>query len=96
MAKKLSDDGVQSEMRSDAVPGVGKVLTFDDPKGTTIELFTEWQYLGAHHQFLGAGPLKLGHIAYFVDVPKAMAEFDRQVLGFRGRMDRGLLCFPAM
>src|SRR5438552_2139148 len=61
MAKKLSTDGVRSEVRSDPMPGIGKVLAFSDPKGTTIELFTEWKYLGSHHQVLGAGPLKLGH-----------------------------------
>ena len=42
MAKKLAADGVKSELRSDAVPGIGKVLAFNDPKGTTIELFQEW------------------------------------------------------
>ena len=83
MAKKLSVDGVQSEVRSDAVPGIGKVLAFDDPMGTTIELFAEWQYLGSHHQVFGAGPLKLGHIAYVVEDPRAMADFYCRVLGFR-------------
>ena len=83
MAKKLSADGVQSEVRSDAVPGIGKVLASDDPMGTTIELFKEWQYLGSHHQVFGAGPLKLGHIAYVVEDPKTMADFYCRVLGFR-------------
>jgi len=36
LAKKLSADGIKSEVRSDAIPGVGKLLAFDDPKGTTI------------------------------------------------------------
>src|SRR5882757_3297750 len=90
MAKRLSADGVQSEVRSDVVPGIGKVPAFDDPKGTTIELFNEWQYLGSHHQVLGAGPLKLGHIAYFVEDPKAMAEFLLPRAGFPGvGLDRG-------
>jgi len=83
MAKKLSVDGVRSEVRSDAVPGIGKVLAFDDPMGITIELFTEWQYLGSHHQVFGAGPLKLGHIAFVVEDPRAMADFYCRVLGFR-------------
>ncbi|HEY2137066.1 MAG TPA: VOC family protein, partial [Xanthobacteraceae bacterium] len=60
MAKSLAADGIKSEMRNDSVPGIGKVLAFNDPKGTTIELFQEWNYLGAHHQCFGAGPLKLG------------------------------------
>ena len=83
MAKKLSADGIKSELRSDPVPGIGKVLAFNDPKGTTIELFQEWKYLGAHHQCFGAGPLKLGHIAYVVEDPQAMADFYCRVLGFR-------------
>jgi catechol 2,3-dioxygenase-like lactoylglutathione lyase family enzyme len=83
IAKKLAEDGVKCERRSDAVPGIGKMLAFSDPTGTTIELFTEWNYLGAHHQALGAGPLKLGHIARVVEDPKAMAEFYCRVLGFR-------------
>jgi catechol 2,3-dioxygenase-like lactoylglutathione lyase family enzyme len=83
VAKRLAADGVNSEVRSDAVPGIGKMLAFDDPKGTTIELFAEWAYLGSHHQVLGAGPLKLGHVAHMVDDPRAMADFYCRVLGFR-------------
>jgi catechol 2,3-dioxygenase-like lactoylglutathione lyase family enzyme len=83
MAKKLAADGIKSELRSDPVPGIGKVLAFNDPKGTTIELFQDWKYLGAHHQCFGAGPLKLGHIAYVVEDPQAMADFYCRVLGFR-------------
>jgi catechol 2,3-dioxygenase-like lactoylglutathione lyase family enzyme len=83
LARKLSADGVQSELRSDAVPGVGKVLAFDDPNGTTIELFKDWKYLGSHHQVFGAGPLKLGHVACVANDPKAMADFYCRVLGFR-------------
>jgi catechol 2,3-dioxygenase-like lactoylglutathione lyase family enzyme len=83
MAKKLSSEGIKSEQRSDSIPGMGKVLAFDDPKGTTIELFSEWSYLGKHMQHHGVGPLKLGHIAYVVDNPEAIAEFYCKVLGFR-------------
>ena len=83
MAKSLSTYGMRSELRSDVAPGIGKVLTFDDPNGTTVELFTEWSYLGSHHQVFGAGPLKLGHVAHFVEDPKRMADFYCRVLGFR-------------
>jgi len=65
------------------MPGIGNVLAFEDPNRTTIELFTEWSYLGSHHQVFGAGPLKLGHVARFVENPKAMADFYCRVLGFR-------------
>jgi catechol 2,3-dioxygenase-like lactoylglutathione lyase family enzyme len=83
IAMKLAQDGVKCEPLSDAVPGIGKMLAFSDPTGTIIELFTEWNYLGAHHQVLGAGPLKLGHIAREVEDPRALAEFYCRVLGFR-------------
>ena len=83
MAKTVAALGVSCETRSDAVPGIGKMLFFADPAGTTIELFTDWSYLGSNHQVLGAGPLKLGHIARVVEDPKAMADFYCRVLGFR-------------
>jgi catechol 2,3-dioxygenase-like lactoylglutathione lyase family enzyme len=83
LVKRLSADGIRSEVRSDAVPGIDRVLTFDDPNGTTIELFRQWTYLGSHHQVLGAGPLKLGHIARVVEDPQAMSDFYCRVLGFR-------------
>jgi catechol 2,3-dioxygenase-like lactoylglutathione lyase family enzyme len=83
IAKTLAADGVTSAVRSDEVPGIGQTLAFEDPKGTTIELFQDWKYLGSHHQVIGAGPLKLGHIAYVVDDPKEMADWYCRVLGFR-------------
>src|SRR6266852_5178450 len=72
LAKELGKDGVRSELRNDAVPGMGQVLSFKDDKGTTIELFKEWNYLGKHEQVAGIGPLKLGHVAFY-----------EKVLGFR-------------
>ena len=83
MAKKLGVAGVSSDTRSDAAPGIGKMLVLNDPMGTTIELFTEWGYLGSHHQVLGTGPLKLGHVARVVEDPRKMADFYCRVLGFR-------------
>jgi catechol 2,3-dioxygenase-like lactoylglutathione lyase family enzyme len=82
-ARRLASHGLKGEVRSDAVPGIGKMLVIDDPKGTKIELFAEWAYLGSHHQVLGAGPLKLGHVAYVVEDPRAVADFYCRVLGFR-------------
>ena len=67
--RELEKEGIQSELRNDSVPGIGKVLSFLDNKGTTIELFSEWSYLGRHEQVLGAGPLKLGHVAFVVRDP---------------------------
>ena len=83
MQKELSSHGVKSELRNDSIPGLPKLLALQDPKGTEIELFNEWSYLGNHQQVVGVGPLKLGHVAFVVQDPKATAEFYKQVLGFR-------------
>ena len=83
LAKTLAQDGIKSELRNDSVPGMGKVLSFKDNKGTSIDLFTEWSYLGKHHQVAGIGPLKLGHIAFHVPDVKATADFYAKVMGFR-------------
>jgi len=83
LQKRLAQHGVKAQLRSDAAPGTPKVLAFDDPKGTTIELFNEWSYLGNGEPVAGVGPLKLGHLAFVVHDPKAMSEFYGRVLGFR-------------
>ena len=83
LAKNLAADGIKSELRNDSVPGMGKVLTFKDNKGTAIDLFSEWSYLGHHHQPIGIGPLKLGHIAFHCPDVAAVAKFYENVLGFR-------------
>ena len=44
-ARRLSEHGIQCQVASDAQPGVKQLLTFKDPKDTTIELFTEWSFL---------------------------------------------------
>ena len=83
MSRQLGDEGIVSELSNDTMPGIGKVLKFKDPKGTTIELFSEWSYLGKHHQVIGVGPFKLGHVAFIVDDAKKITEFYTRVLGFR-------------
>jgi len=81
--RRLSDHGLKPQQRSDATPGVAKVILLDDTKGTTIELFSQWKSLGKQDQAAGVGPIKIGHLAYAVPDPKAVASFYEQVLGFR-------------
>jgi catechol 2,3-dioxygenase-like lactoylglutathione lyase family enzyme len=83
LARELAKDGIKSEQRTDGLPGIPKVLAFEDNKGTTIELFSQWSYLGRHEQVRGAGPLKLGHVAFVVQDPQATADFYHKVMGFR-------------
>jgi catechol 2,3-dioxygenase-like lactoylglutathione lyase family enzyme len=84
MAKSLSAHGLKSEVRSDDLPGTPKVLTFTDPKGTTIELFSEWSFQNAGSPAVGSAmPNKLGHLAFVCTDPQAMQAFYEKVLGFR-------------
>jgi catechol-2,3-dioxygenase len=39
--KGLDAEGIKSEERSDAAPGIPKAIVFKDPKGTEIEIFSE-------------------------------------------------------
>ena len=74
---------MRSELRNDPIPGMGQVLSFKDDKGTTIELFKEWSYLGKHEQTAGIGPLKLGHVAFYTPDIQRTVSFYEKVLGFR-------------
>jgi catechol 2,3-dioxygenase-like lactoylglutathione lyase family enzyme len=81
--RKLSAAGIASERRNDTAPGLSEVLTLNDPKGTAIDLFTQWRPIGPPNDVAGASVLKLGHLAFVVSDPKAMADFYQTVLGFR-------------
>jgi catechol 2,3-dioxygenase-like lactoylglutathione lyase family enzyme len=83
LGRALADDGVKSELRNDSIPGIGQVLAFADNKGTTIELFKDWSFLGKHEQVSGVGPLKLGHVAFVVPDVNATVAFYQKVLGFK-------------
>jgi catechol 2,3-dioxygenase-like lactoylglutathione lyase family enzyme len=84
MSKRLQADGLKTEERSDAIPGMTKTIAFTDPKGTTIELFSEWKFLDGKAPAAGSVmPNKLGHLAYVTPDPKAAFEFYAKVLGFR-------------
>jgi catechol-2,3-dioxygenase len=79
----LKKHGVASARSNDTAPGIANVLTFEDPKGTQVELFTAWNALAVDEALKGAAVQKLGHVAYFTtDLQKTM-EFYATVLGFK-------------
>jgi catechol 2,3-dioxygenase-like lactoylglutathione lyase family enzyme len=39
MGRLLSNEGIQSEQRRDAAPGIPRLLSFRDPNGTMVQLF---------------------------------------------------------
>ena len=80
----IEAEGLRCEARNDTSPGIRKVMAFEDPKGTAIEVFAEQTPIGKNLASVpGIGPLKLGHLAFVVDEPKPFAEFYGKVLGFR-------------
>ncbi|HVY56984.1 MAG TPA: VOC family protein, partial [Xanthobacteraceae bacterium] len=82
-ARQLAAQGIKSDRRSDAMPGIPESLAFDDPKGTTIELFSRWNDLSDEQESRGAQVFKLGHVAFLVPDPQATVDFYVKVLGFR-------------
>jgi catechol 2,3-dioxygenase-like lactoylglutathione lyase family enzyme len=81
--KFLAGEGIKSERRNDANPGVRTILTFDDPNGVAIDLFQQWTPLGLDQEARGVGALKLGHVAHVVDDPRRLTDFYCRILGFR-------------
>lgn len=81
--RRLSVLGLKSQSCTDPLPGVSRLLTFSDAKGTTIELFSAWDFLDVPVATTGVGPFKLGHVAFSHPNPRAIAEFYEKVLGFK-------------
>jgi catechol 2,3-dioxygenase-like lactoylglutathione lyase family enzyme len=79
----IEAEGVRCQPRNDPSPGVARAVTFEDPKGTVIEVFGEQKPIGKNQAVPGVGPLKLGHLAFCVAEPKEFVEFYSRVLGFR-------------
>lgn len=82
LRRGLEAEGVRCDLRNAPSPGIPEALTFADPKGTMIEVFTTANPLPRKPN-AGIGPIKLGHLAFCVSEPKAFADFYGRVLGFR-------------
>jgi catechol-2,3-dioxygenase len=82
-ARELAKHDIQTARANDPAPGISRSLTFSDPKGTQIELFTAWEPLARGQTAKGIVPTKLGHIAYFVPDVGKILDFYAKVLGFR-------------
>ena len=83
VAKDLSAEGVTCALGNDTAPGIPQALVLEDNKGTKVQLFSSWNYLGDHHQVTGVGPMKLGHVAFITPDVQGVTGFYEKVLGFR-------------
>src|SRR5688572_23764271 len=58
--KGIEAEGLRCEARNDTSPGIPKVVAFNDPKGTVIEVFAEQTPIAKKQASVpGIGPLKL-------------------------------------
>src|SRR6185503_12549085 len=73
--KGIEAEGVRCEVKSDPAPGIAKLVSFEDTKGTKLEVFAEQKPISKNQAVAGIGPMKLGHLAFCVDDPKAYVEW---------------------
>src|ERR1700733_4071571 len=81
--RALVNDGVTCQRQSGISPGVAEAVVFTDPKGTQIEIFSDYEFANDDGRTAGIMPLKLGHVAYRVDDVQKIVKFYCDVLGFR-------------
>lgn len=79
----LAADGIAGELHTDAVPGGGQRLVFEDPKRTEIEIFSQLDPREKGHTQSNIDILKLGHLAFGVTDVKGLADWYVRNLGFR-------------
>ncbi|MFL5089531.1 MAG: VOC family protein, partial [Xanthobacteraceae bacterium] len=82
-ARELAQHGIKSERRSGVSPGIAEAIVFADPKGTLIEIFSDYAFAAEDRTPAGIVPLKLGHVAYRVKDVQQVVAFYTDVLGFR-------------
>lgn len=87
---RLRDAGIETQLRSDPDPGVGKALHFAAPGGHIIELVTlkeSVEYLSVarpvHPRGNGIAPLDVDHVTVMLQNGREFTEFFTQLLEFR-------------
>ncbi|HTH97242.1 MAG TPA: VOC family protein [Stellaceae bacterium] len=83
LQRQLQAASVRSELRSSPTPGIDQMLVLEDPKGTKIEIFSDYRFQGFDKSTQGVMPLKLGHVAFRVTNLQAILRFYIDLLGFR-------------
>ena len=81
--RQVASHGIKTSRRKDPEPAIPDLVSFDDPKGTIMEVFREHSFSGQMYQSRGIVPHKLGHVAFHVTDVKKIARFYCDVLGFR-------------
>jgi catechol 2,3-dioxygenase-like lactoylglutathione lyase family enzyme len=84
LLRRLAEAGLEGSHCRDPLPGVSRLVSFADPKGTAIDLFSEWSFLDVPPPAAaGTAAQKLGHVAFFCPDPRGIADFYARTMGFR-------------
>jgi catechol-2,3-dioxygenase len=75
--------GVKTQRKKDPDPSISEMISFDDPKGTALEVFKREAFSGQRYPAKGIVPHKLGHVAFHVTDVKHVTKFYCDALGFR-------------
>jgi catechol 2,3-dioxygenase-like lactoylglutathione lyase family enzyme len=81
--RQVAGHGIKTTRKKDPEPSIPELVSFEDPKGTIMEVFREHAFSGQAYQGKGIVPHKLGHVAFHVADVKKIAKFYCDVLGFR-------------
>jgi catechol-2,3-dioxygenase len=83
--KQTAAHGLKTTRKKDPEPTIADMVSFEDPKGTIMEVFRrpEPQALSTAFKPNGIQPHKLGHVAFHVTEVQRYTQFYCDVLGFR-------------
>ena len=81
--RQLSGFSVKTQRMGDPEPSIPEFVSFQDPKGTTINVFREQVLSPQPYKSPGVVPLKLGHVDVKAPTVEKLAEFYCKALGFR-------------
>jgi len=82
-ARHAEGYGIRTARASDPQPTIAETVSFEDPKGTVIEVFREPALQSTAFAGAGVVPHKLGHVAFHVTDVQRLTRFYCDVLGFR-------------
>lgn len=90
-AKQLRGHGVDVQVKSDARPGMAKLLQVTEPGGHLLELYSEMSVPAPGFGRRGIVPNKLGHVAIMTPDASRTVKFLNDALGFHvtDRIDSG-------
>jgi len=81
--KQIAAHGIKTQRKKDPAPSIADMVSFDDPKGTAMEVFKRGEFAQQKYPTKGIVPHKLGHVAFFVKDVKKLTDYYCDVLGFR-------------